>query len=188
MQFSYQVPIGKKENWSFFTAQGLQISILTNYYSIRKDYKVDIVNNGNTYITVADMDEWVSSFIQTPTKRHQQSKNTIPSDTYYDFDSPAYRRFVLGYSSSYGFQRKLGKRFIASLATRFDFDFTNADNVDGMFEYTTASMITWDENFSKDNRPVSHNIRLGLELGVRYIFGFKKRKAKLCTETKCIEE
>jgi opacity protein-like surface antigen len=180
LQFSYQIPIGTKEKWSFFTAQGLQISILTNYYGESKGYTLDPWTRER--ISLAGV------IVQKPNEIYNASYPDYDDKTYYFTDTPAYRKFVLGYSSSYGFQRKLGERFTASLAVRFDFDFTNSDNVNGILNYNTTGLPTWDDDFSKDNRPVSHNIRLGVELGVRYSFGFKKRKPKVKQSIEIIEE
>jgi len=164
LQFSYQIPIGIKEKWSFFTAQGVPVSILTNYYGESKDYKLTVDRERIRLERI---------IIYKPNEVYDSSYPDFDKRTYYFTDTPAYRKFVLGYSSSYGFQRKLGERFTASLATRFDFDFTNSDNVNGMLNYNTTGLPSFDDtDFSKDSRPVSHNIRIGLELGVRYSFGF----------------
>ncbi len=181
LQFSYQIPIGTREKWSFFTAQGLQISILTNYYGKSENYFLEPWTRERI--------ELAGIIVYKPNEVYTLSYYSNFDDKlrFFDDNTSAYRRFVLGYSSSYGFQRKLGERFTTSLAVRFDFDFTNSDNVNGMLNYNTTGLPSFDKtDFSKESRPVSHNIRLGLGLGVRYSFGFKKRKPKAIIEA--IEE
>ena len=164
---AYYIPM-QTENANFvYFNMGVQGSFLTSYYQEshylnepngpQDDYKVVWQNQNLTY------------------NQYATSMFTQPGSSSHVIDW-AFNRFVFGGIFSVGWRRVFSNNLTLSVGLRSEYDITNADNL-GAKIHTDNSPI-WSTGVALDGnntansrvRPVSHNIRAGLELGLSYHF------------------
>lgn len=148
----FSLPLGQTGDWSLFTQQGVRISYLANYSSILKTFQP----NGDLFSVLKHS---YGGIIQ-----YQSDIN----DDYYSDGETAYKYFVLGYTGSLGVKRKISDNVNIFVDVRLDYDLTNSDNVDGQYNRTTNGILYYNDRYSMENKPASHNIRIGLEVGFSY--------------------
>ncbi|WP_338356329.1 outer membrane beta-barrel protein [Yeosuana marina] len=152
IQVTYNLPINQSDGWYLYTKQGINVSYLVNYNSMINSYNGD----GSFF---SSLKHSYGGIIQY--------QSDVNQDFYRDGDT-AYKYFALGYTGNMGIKKRLSNRTSVQGAIRFDYDFTNADNVSGLYNRTTNGMNYFTDWYNMDNRPASHNMRIGLEVGVSY--------------------
>ena len=147
----YSTPIA--DNFFLTFNQGIQFSFL-KYYNTKE------VGSNQIRISSSNYAEYTS--FQFPENNYQQ---------YGDFSDVFHKKNLFGIIGSIGLKGFINERFSYSTNLRYEYDFTNADNL----PYFT------DANFS--SLKTTHNFRLGLEIGIQYHFqindSFDKRPIQI---------
>ncbi len=153
-QMKYILFSNQMKGWSIFTEQGFRISYLIDYYQEAVSY---IVDHGV-----------VTDAINGSTIQYYKG-NGVYGNSGYHFKTPSvYTQFVVGYTGSVGFDKRISNRFNATSAIRFDYDINNVDNPDGLIEMNSAMYLSIIPAIKREDMSSSHNIRALIELGIHY--------------------
>lgn len=173
--FKYSIPLN---NGGVYLKLGIQFSLL-NYYEERFNGMISV---GEDFSQVTINGEMSNSLNAEP----------IENDWLYN-------RLLFGFASGLGYELFIAKNKISlSFGFLYEYDITNTDNLGARFysgplevflpaKYYTARSI-WKyyrsvglssiETPPIQSRKASHNIRFGLELGVKFHFGKKTYRIK----------
>lgn len=167
---SYSILLSKKHDTRLEIAQGVSLSYMQDYDVYSKFYYVSFHSN-NSYTIENEISEL------TELKNSQFSFSTTNNPNMMNYVINVGRPFnywLLGSSTSVSIKHKLYKKLPLYLnaGMRFGYDFTNQRNSSN----PNVRDLTGDTNSDDKFKHKTHNIRLGMEVGVLYQFLTKRKK------------